>query len=111
ARFQMGDLDEAERQYQEALRLRRTPEAVSGLGTVCFYRGRTEEAIAHHLEATHLAPGHSALWGHLADSQRWTDGERARSIESFDRAIELVRAELATNPADARAWASLATYL
>jgi serine/threonine-protein kinase len=110
-RFQLGDLDGAEKSYRAALDVQRFPEAITGLGSMLFFQGRMREAIECCREAVVLSPGSWRLWGNLADAQRWVEGERASSLDSFDRAIGLLRAELAVNPLDSKLWAYLALYL
>jgi tetratricopeptide (TPR) repeat protein len=110
AYFEQGCLEQAEEAYREALGIARWPIALSGLGTVLFYRGRMDEAMHWFAEAVAAAPRDARHWGNLGDAQRWTAGEKERSFDSFDRAIELVRADLSTNPGDARSWFYLALY-
>jgi serine/threonine-protein kinase len=110
-RFQLGDLEGAENAYRDGLAVRRFPEAITGLGSVLFFQNRMREAIECCREAVVLSPTSWRLWGNLADAQRWVEGERAGSIDSFDRAIGLLREELAVNPLDSKLWAYLALYL
>jgi len=41
------------------------------------------------------------LWVNLADAYRWCPGDRAKSAETYDRAIRLTQDAIALNPNDA----------
>jgi tetratricopeptide (TPR) repeat protein len=111
ALFELGALDESEQSFREAIGRSPSARALEGLGLVCFYRGSPAESMHWFERAVELAPEHSRLWGNLADAQRWSPGQRSVSMDSFDRAIGLVRRDLLSNPSDARAWCQLAVYL
>ena len=111
ALLELGDLDESEQSFREAAGRSPTARAFEGLGLVCFYRGSPTESMHWFERAVERAPEHSRLWGNLADAQRWSPGMRGQSMDSFDRAIALVRRDLLANPSAAREWCQLAVYL
>ncbi len=111
ALFELGELDESEQSFRAAIERCPSARALEGVGLIHFYRGSPEASMPWFERAVELVPEHSRFWGNLADAQRWSPGQRSRSMDSFDRAIGLVRRDLASNPSDARAWSELAVYL
>jgi tetratricopeptide (TPR) repeat protein len=111
ANFQIGRLDEALSFYERALAISPTAVACSGAGTVLFFQGRASEAVRYFLRGVSLSPRDPRAWGNLGDAQRWVTGAEAESRTSFDRAIELARAQECVNPHDAENEARLALWL
>jgi eukaryotic-like serine/threonine-protein kinase len=111
AYFQQGRLEDAEQMYRRAIEMLPTALAYSGLGTVCFFLDRHDEAIALFEKSLALAPRDPHVWLNLGDAQRWISGFKSRSAESFDRAIGLLQEQLETNPQDAEGWSRLAYCL
>lgn len=60
------ELDEAEVQYREALRVKPTAETHNGLGFVLSKQGRIDEAIAQFKEAVVANPKYTAAYNNLA---------------------------------------------
>jgi Flp pilus assembly protein TadD len=83
-----GRLDEAERQYREALKLDPTSAAVrDGLGYVLVREGLFAEAVTHLSEAVRLRPDAAASHASLAYALREI-GRLDESIAAYRRAIQ-----------------------
>jgi serine/threonine-protein kinase len=111
ALFQLGRLREAATAYRRALDIKPSALAYTGLGTVQFYLRRHAEAIAMFEKATALTPRDPRVWRNLGDSERWVPGRREYSSRSFDRAIDLLRAQLDQDAENADCWSNLAKCL
>jgi tetratricopeptide (TPR) repeat protein len=100
ALFALGQMPEAQAQYEEALRLhpRDNAEVQYNLGDVFLQEGRLPEAIAHGSEAVRLAPANAdarnALGTALAQA-----GQLRAALEQFQAAAQLAptRAEIHNN--------------
>ena len=66
------------------------------------YRGRGFE------EATKLTPGKYLYWANLGDAYRWTPELSGRAPAAYEKAAGLAEGELALNPDNAAAHATLA---
>jgi serine/threonine-protein kinase len=111
AYFQLGRYDDAAGAFQRALEIVPTAAAYTNLGTLRFYQGRYSDAVPAFEKAVELAANRSLYWGNLADAYRWAPGRRSESIAAYNRAIALLREDLAKRPADADLRTTLALYL
>jgi tetratricopeptide (TPR) repeat protein len=109
--FHLGLLEEALQGFDRSASIRPTSDSYIGLGAVQFYLGRRHEAVTMLEKAVALLPRDARAWGNLADVQRWTPGLERQAADSFDRAIELARADLKRNPNDADRWSNLGKWL
>jgi|GEM_PF-643820 len=103
-----GRLEEASRALGRSIDVEPTAQALSALGTVEYYRGRFDEAVARCEEAVALLPGFSTLWVNLGDARRWSSSSRQRAAEAYARAIEAAGQDLRVNPRDVDAHLALA---
>ncbi len=67
-----GRLEEAAGVLRRSVAVEPTAEALSALGTVEYYQGRFDEAVAGYEKAVALSPGFSTLWVNLGDARRWS---------------------------------------
>lgn len=104
-----GSIEEASDALERSVAVEPTAEALSALGTVEYYLGRFDEAVARNEKAVALSPGFSTLWVNLGDAQRWSSSSRNRAPESYARAIRAASEELRVNPRDVDAYLALAT--
>ena len=111
ALFQLGRLREAVTAYRRSLDILPRATAYAGLGTVQFFMRRHAEAIAMFEKATALTPLDPRVWRNLGDAERWLPGRREYSSRSFDRAIDLLRAQLDLDPENPDSWSDLAKCL
>ncbi|MBK9090878.1 MAG: protein kinase [Holophagales bacterium] len=104
-----GSLEEAAGVLRRSVVVEPTAEALSALGTVEYYRGRFDEAVAGYEKAVALSPGFSTLWVNLGDARRWSPSDRDRAAEAYGRAIGAASEDLRVNPRDVDAHLALAS--
>jgi Flp pilus assembly protein TadD len=104
-----GRLEEAAGVLRRSVAAEPTAEALSALGTVEYYRGRFDEAVAGYEKAVALSPGFSTLWVNLGDARRWSSSAHDRAPEAYGRAIAAATEDLRVNPRDVDAHLALAS--
>jgi len=103
-----GRLEEAADVIRRSVAAEPTAEAFSALGTVEYYMGRFDEAVAGYEKAVALSPGFSTLWVNLGDARRWSSSARDRAAEAYARAIVAAGEDLRVNTKDVDAHLALA---
>jgi|SRR5271165_1360798 len=103
--------DEAASAFQRALEIQPSPLLYSNLGTLEFFRGHYSAAATDFEKALALDATSYLLWGNLGDAYRWSPGTQDKAQDAYGRAIQLARAQLQRQPADANARGRLALYL
>ena len=102
-----GDAARALENYKRAIALGPDARAYTNVGTIYYDQRRFAEAATAFEQAARLEPKSPSKHRNLGDVyvklQRLDDARR-----SFETARDLLRAQVATNPRDARAFASLA---
>ena len=111
AYFQLEQYDDSAAAFQRALEISPTAATYTNLGTLRFYQGRYHDAVPAFEKAVELGANKPLYWGNLADAYRWAPGRRADSTAAYERAIALLRDDLAKRPADPDLRSQLATYL
>jgi len=111
AKYHLGRYTEAVEGYERSLQIRPDATAYTSLGTVFFYLGDRERAIAVFEKGKELRPSDPGVWGNLADAYRWTPGYEDRAGPAFDRAIALKRNQLKLNRMQGKGWTQLASWL
>jgi tetratricopeptide (TPR) repeat protein len=102
--YQKGQIDEAIRQYQEAIRLKPDQaDSHNGLGAALAKKGQTDEAIRQFKEAIRLSPGHADAHNNL--------GFALASRGQTDEAIRLYKEALRFQPEHADAHNNLGIAL
>jgi serine/threonine-protein kinase len=108
--YALNRMDDAMEAYRQAIRLHPLPQAFNGLGTALFFQGRYAEAVEKFERAVGLSPNNAGLLGNLGDAYRWTPGAESKAAAAYDKAIELMKKDLALMPDDAGARAQLAEW-
>ena len=109
---QLNELDRASEAYRESARLNPSDaNTQSNLGTLLYFQGRYAEAAASFEQATKLTPDKSIYWTNLGDACLRAPGMAGRAPAAYARGAESARAEIAVDPRDAAAHASLALAL
>lgn len=100
----MGRFRDAARSFQQSIAIRESGAAYTNLGTAYYFQGRFDDAVEAFSKAIEQAPNSYLFWGNLADAYRRSSNReaRAKTADTYRRAIELIGRELATNPSDAR---------
>ncbi len=111
--FMRGEEDLAAAMLQKGLEVRPHSYLYTNLGNILFYQGRFEESIEPFRKAIDLDHGalKPAMWANLGDAYRWTPGYEEEMKSAYQEAIELVRANMETNPDDPELRGRLAIYL
>ncbi len=96
---------------QRALEVRPQAFTYTNLGTIRFYQGRYAESVLAFEKAAQMADTSYDIWGDLGDAYRWAPGYRSKANPAYQRAIDLVRQEIAKTPKAPDLHANLAMYL
>lgn len=109
--FALNRRDEAKRMFTHSLSIKTNYVALANLGTLYFYEGLYDLAIAMFEDALDLYDRHFLIWGYLAESCYWDDPENTvRFQEHFKKAKELAKKENFKNPGNPEVLAELAFY-
>jgi serine/threonine-protein kinase len=107
----LGRDEEAATAFQRSLEIDPNATVFTNLGTLLFFLGRVPESVNAFERATALSPDMYLYWGNLADAYRWLPAQRQKAQETYAKAIELIRAQIARTPSVPNLRASLAGYL
>jgi TolB-like protein/tetratricopeptide (TPR) repeat protein/DNA-binding winged helix-turn-helix (wHTH) protein len=105
-----GDLQQSARAFEQSNKIEPSRAAYSNLGTLYYYLGRFEEAVAAYSKAIALAPEDHRLWGGRADSRWYLPQGRAAARADYRRAVLLAEKALAVDATDADTWALLGYF-
>jgi serine/threonine-protein kinase len=97
-------------QLELSLAIHPTAEATSNLGTAYFQLRRYRDAVRIFEQAVKLDEKNYEVWGNLADSYYWAQGERPRAAPAYRKAIDLAEEKLRVNPRDSSLLGYLAAY-
>lgn len=107
-----GKTKEAIKAVQDGLRIGENTNLYNNLGTYLFFQGQYEKAVEAFERALDLeGNSHDYLaWANLADAQRYVPSMAAKAKDSYRRAIQLLRKDLARRPRDEGLNSRLALY-
>ena len=105
---QLGRYEEAITEYRRSIAIRPTAEALSNLATCEFVLERYPQAVENFRRAVAMQADNGVLWRNLADALRWAGGQEAETRTAYQKAIDLLEADLAVTPGDAGREADLA---
>jgi serine/threonine-protein kinase len=111
AYWALGKYDDGRRAAEQSIAFEPTSDAYVNLGSIHYYSGRYDDALHAFLKATELAPSHYSGWIGLGNAYRWAPGQRSKSNEAFQRALETTREAVSVNPRDYTAHAVSAQAL
>lgn len=106
----LGKYAEAIPLLEQAIRMRRTPGAVSNLGVAYFYAGKFEQAARTYEEAVRLKPTDYDTNGNLAEAYAQIPDKRQESKRTYMQALKLAEQALSVNANDAVALSYAAVY-
>ncbi len=109
AYFGQGKFKESVPYFQKALAVTPNPNLYSNIGTAYFYMQRYAESVTMFEKAVAMSPNEEWLMGNLADGYRW-NGQKEKSLATYDRAIALAYKELEVNPRNGGVMGMLACY-
>lgn len=110
ARLAAGDLNGSAKAFEQSTKIEPSRAAYSNLGTVYYYLGRFDDAVAEYSKGIELAHEDYRLWGGRADSNWYLPQHRDRALEDYRRAVALAEKSLAVDATDAETWAALGYY-
>ncbi len=111
ARQHQGDYPGTIEALQHSLTIHPTMAGFSNLGTAYFFQGFYNEAAAAFEDALAVGANDLRVWANLGDAYRQIPGRAEQARESYERAVQLVRAELSSQPNDPQLQSRLALYL
>ena len=103
--------DEAASILQRALEVRPAAPIYTNLGTIRFFQGRYNDAVAAFEKAVEQATNNSLYWANLGDGYRWAPGRRKDAPAAYRRAVELIQEQIAKKPGDSDLESRRAMYL
>ncbi len=107
AYLQQAQWKKAIPEFQKAITIHPTYDEYSNLATALYNLGRYKEAIPMYQQAVKLQPNQAEPVRNLAEAYART-GNKDQADRTFDRAIALLYEQLAVNPLNANATATLA---
>jgi len=110
ARLASGDFEAAAEAFEASTGIEASRAAYSNLGTVYYYLGRLDEAVAMYTKALDIAPQDFQLWGGRADARWYLPSRRDLAIADYRRAAGLAEQALAVDATDAETWAMLGYF-
>ena len=110
ARMIAGDLDGSARAFEQSIKVEPTRGAYSNLGTLYYYLGRLEQAVAMYDKAIEMAPEDFQLWGSRGDSNWFLPQRREQASHDYRRAAALAEKSLAVDATSADTRALLGYY-
>lgn len=104
-----GKFKEAIIYWEKAMAIAPDPDLYSNIGTAYFYLQRYAESVPKFEKAVAMNPNDETNVGNLADAYRW-NGQKDKSVATYDKAIALAYRQLQVNPRDALTMSHLAGY-
>jgi serine/threonine-protein kinase len=109
--YDAGEWTEAAELFERSFRILPTCESCSNVGAMYFYAGDFRSSAEYYDYAmAYCDTTDHARWGNFAKALYWTEDERSRALDAFDRAIGLARGWLEAHPGDALAAVDLMEY-
>src|SRR5712692_3549471 len=100
---------EAIKPLEQSLAIHATADTYSNLGTAYYYQHRFKDAAQTYEKAVQLNGKDYTNWGNLGEA-RYLDGDRDKSVQAFEHAVDLAKEELAVNSHDPQLLKYLAGY-
>ena len=107
----LEDYEDAASAFQRALEIEPSAQGYTNLGTLRYFQGHFSDAVPAMEKAVELGATNYLYWGNLGDAYRWAPGMHQKAKAAYLRAIDLVRAQIATSPDDSTRHGQLAGYL
>jgi tetratricopeptide (TPR) repeat protein/predicted Ser/Thr protein kinase len=108
-RILQGRYSEGIAPLEHSLKIRKTGDGTSNLGTAYFQSKRYADAARLLEEATTLDAQNYEIWGNLGDAYYWAPGMRDRAPAAYRKALELGEEQRKINPRDAHMLSYLAS--
>jgi tetratricopeptide (TPR) repeat protein len=106
-----GLYTEARIHFERAFQLRPDYYTCSNVGLMLYFEKRYKDSADYYEYALEYAADDNAeAWGNWASSLYWVDGEKERAIGLFQKAIEILEAQLQENPDNSDTISKLIEY-
>jgi TolB-like protein/Flp pilus assembly protein TadD len=96
----LGEAEKAQAALNRSLELKPSRQAYTNLGLSYYHGGQFEQAAEMQTKALEYAPEDHRVWGRLAESLRFIDGQEEQSAFAYQRASELAEENLEINELD-----------
>jgi tetratricopeptide (TPR) repeat protein len=94
-----GDTSEARKHFELAFTLLPNCATCCNVGLILFFEKQFKESASYYqLAIEYCGENNHVVWGSWASSLYWVEGDRDRSVELYQKAIELAKRELADEP-------------
>ncbi len=103
-------LEKASSAFEKAFSIKKSYTVASNLGTLYFIQGKYKKAAGYYKQALEINDNDYVIWANLGAAYYWTPGERDKSKESFEHAIELAEEARKVNPNDPELLAELGGF-
>lgn len=107
--FLLGKTTEAEDAFRQSISRAPNSLAYLNLGTIAFQKANFRQALDYYSRARDLKPDEDLMWRNIADCYMML-GEPKLVVENYQRARDLLREKLSTNPRRGADWMILAFY-
>ncbi|MEO8034036.1 MAG: tetratricopeptide repeat protein, partial [Acidobacteriota bacterium] len=97
--------------FMKAISLREDAAAYANLGYCFYFLGDFEKSAAAYRKAVDLRPKVATNWANLGDACSWAGSCKQTAAQAYATATQLLLGEVALNPKNARAQATLAVCL
>lgn len=109
AHYLLGNLQQAEKSWLDALNISVDDYLLSNVGTIYFQQGKYQSAINYYQQALALTPNVPTYWGNLADAFYFSNN-KSKAHNAYIKAADLAELALTTNPNDIETLTTLALY-
>jgi len=107
--YWLGQFELAENAFEKSIAIKPDEYTYANMGTLYFYQRRYADALAMYEKAIELGENSFLIWANLAESYGYTPGYKEKTLEAYQRAIELGKEELKIDPGNAPFRSTLAT--
>jgi len=100
AYWMMGNTQQALSAYEDSLHLKPSPQAYTNLGSLYYYDGQFQNSVKMQKQALEFVPDDHRVWGKLAASLRFVNGQESESLAAYQKAVKLALNNLEINSED-----------
>jgi Flp pilus assembly protein TadD len=93
AHRQSGQLEQARKDLDQALKLDPTAKNYAALGSLLLFQGQFEQAAEMERKAIELDPNNYAFYEDLGAAYSWSGSNRDKALQAYRKAIELEEAD------------------
>jgi tetratricopeptide (TPR) repeat protein/predicted Ser/Thr protein kinase len=106
--YAMNDWKQAIIMFEKSMAIKTNADAASNLGTLYFYQKKYSLALSNYLKAITFNEYDYQMWRNLGDCYRYIPSNQLLAANAYNKALNLLQAEIQTNPENAEFFAELA---